>query len=129
MVLHSCGLRNAGVAQELANLLQPAVLVTVCGGWLAANCIRILDIEQDSVIHEVMLTNAIQTEKRTDYFQVSFAIPIPKHQTAACVLARRFVFWRGVSLAWPCLTSRLGVCRSFMTWDLMMLILDIMILI
>ena len=68
MVLHSCGLRNAGVAQELANLLQPAVLVTVCGGSWAAKCIRILDSEQDSVIHEVMLTNAIQTEKLIDYF-------------------------------------------------------------
>ena len=90
MVLHSCGLRNAGVAQELANLLQPAVLVTVCGGWLAANCIRILDIEQDSVIHEVMMTKTVQTEKCTHFFHASFAIPTPKHQTGACVLARRF---------------------------------------
>ena len=57
---------------------------------MAGNCIRILDIEQDSVTHEVMLTDTIQTERRTDYFQVPFAIPIPKHQTVACVLARRF---------------------------------------
>ena len=95
MVLHSCRLRNAGIAQEL---------------------------EQDSVIHEVMLTKTILTGKRTDYFQVSFAFPQRS-------IRQLHVFWRGVSLAWPCLTSRLGVCRSFMTWDLMMLILDLVILI
>ena len=89
MVLHSCSLRNEGVAANLASLLQPPVLVTVCGCF-GANSIRMLDIEQNEVIHEVLMTSTLRTTGGPKHFKVAYAIPILKHQTVACVLARGF---------------------------------------